>query len=96
MTHFKESALHVDECGIIVHSIPLVADAYDKGWTSHHSVVPHSLDRKSNMALFVDHSNMIEYVFLPEEALLTRRIGEGIGAAPVSYTHLTLPTKRIV
>ena len=25
-----------------------------------------------------------------------RRVGRGIGSGPVSYTHLTLPTKRIV
>jgi len=95
MTHFKDSTLHVDECGIIVHSIPPVADAYDKGWTSHHSVVPHSIDRKSMMALFVDHSNMIEYIFLPEESLLPRRIGEGIGVArPIIKSSAELKFKK--
>ena len=33
--------------------------------------------------------------FLPPEAL-TITIGYDLGATPVSYTHLTLPTKRIV
>ena len=95
MTHFKDSTLHVDESGIIVHSIPTVAAAYDKGWTSHHAVVPHNLYRKSSLALFVDHSNMIEYIFLPEESLLSRRIGEGIGAArPIIKSSAELKFKK--
>ena len=36
------------------------------------------------------------YVSIGQEVVRERNDSTGIGAEPVSYTHLTLPTKRIV
>ena len=33
---------------------------------------------------------------IPDPVFAQKMMGEGFGVNPVSYTHLTLPTKRIV